>query len=105
MSGAERYIPAESATALDRLRSENRSPVLLYSPVYEIDFPAAGARRDVQHGMGTIPTGFLVLATQGGNVQAYDLANWTIDLAFLSADAANTRVRGVFVITEVPIHA
>ena len=100
--GAEPYVGRDTAAALDRMRAQDTSPILLAGPVLEIAFPAAATRRDVQHGLGTIPTGFVVLATQGGNVQSFDLANWTSELAFLSADAANTRVRGYFVVTEEP---
>jgi hypothetical protein len=103
--GAEHYVPRSTAAALDRLRAQDTSPVLIFGRVLEIAFPASATRRDVQHGLGVIPTGFVVIATQGGNVQSFDLANWTAELAFLSADAANTRVRGYFVVTEVPTDA
>lgn len=105
MSGAARFVDRDTAAAIDQLRAENTSPILLYGPVLEIAFQASATRRDVQHGLKVIPTGFIVIATQGGNVQAFDLANWTPDLAFLSADANNTRVRGYFVVTEVPTNA
>lgn len=105
MSGSERYLPQPAAAALDRLRNEDQTPILAYGPVLEIAFPASGTRRDVQHGLGAIPTGFITIATQGGNVQAYDLVNWTTSLAFLVADAANMRVRGFFIVTETPTNA
>lgn len=105
MSQAERYLDPAVAEALHRLRDEVPSPYLARSVVFEIAFPASGTRRDVQHGLAAVPTGFVSLGAQGGNVQLYDVAHWTPDLAFLSADAANTRVRGYFVITEVPANA
>lgn len=105
MSGPEPYLPSEHSEALQRLRGETASPILAYGPVLEIAFPAASTRRDVQHGMGVVPTGFLSFCPQGGNVQCFDVASWTTELAFLIAITANTRVRGCFILTEVPIDA
>jgi hypothetical protein len=104
-SGSERYLDRPAAAALDRLRAGSATPYLDRSVVFDIGFVAANKARDVQHGMGAIPTGFVVLAVQGGNVQCATLASWTPSLAFLIADTAGTRVRGYFVVTEVPINA
>jgi hypothetical protein len=90
---------------IHRLRDDPDSPFLDFGPMLEIHFKAASTRRDVRHGMDTIPTGFLVIAQQGGTVRSFDIANWTPDLAFLEATAADTRVRGCFVKTEDPTDA
>jgi hypothetical protein len=105
MSQAERFLTPEVAEGLHRLRDEVPAPYVARSALFEIAFPASATRRDVQHGMGAIPTGFVSIGAQGGNVQLFDVATWTNELAFLSADAANTRVRGYFVIMEVPANA
>jgi hypothetical protein len=103
--GAERYIAPEAVEALHRLRGEFLSPILAAGPVLEIFIPGGGVPRDVQHGLGVIPTGFITIAVQGGNVQCDALANWTAEIAFLTADDNDVRVRGYFVLTEVPIDA
>lgn len=106
-AGSPRYlrdaVPTEEA--IGRLEDGLPEPFLDRSPVYEVTFPAANTARDVQHGMGVIPTGVIVLVAVGGNVRCSDLTRWTGELAFLQADAANTRARVYFVVTEVPINA
>jgi hypothetical protein len=107
MSGSERYlsnaVPTEEA--IGRFRDELDDLPLARSHVLEVTFPAANTTRDVQHGMGQVPTGVIVIAAVGGNVRCSDLTTWTTDLAFLQADAANTRARLYFIVTEVPIDA
>jgi hypothetical protein len=105
VSGAERYLPPESAEGLKRLREESPSPILAYSRVLEVSFPAANVKRDVQHGLSATPTGVIVLLAIGGAVRGSDITSWSPTLAYLQADSANTRARVVFVVTEDPINA
>ncbi len=104
-TGAERYLDRDVEEALGRLRDQLADPYLERSAVFEVTFPAANTTRDVQHGMGQIPTGVSVIAAVGGHVRCSDLTTWTPDLAFLQADAANTRARVYFIVTEVPTDA
>jgi hypothetical protein len=105
MSGAERFLSSAEAEGLHRLRDEAPSPITKYGPMLEILCPMENMPRDVQHGLHAIPTGFLSIAQEGGTIQTHDVANWTSEIAFLLADHDNTRVRGCFVITEVPTDA
>lgn len=105
MSGSERYLPVEVEEALGRLRDGLPDMPIARSRVFEVLFPAANTTRDVQHGMGVIPTGVIVIAAVGGNVRCSDLTTWTTELAFLQADVANTRARIYFILTEVPTDA
>ena len=107
MSGSERYLRDAVGTeeAIGRLRDDIPVPYLDRSKTFDVLFTAANTPRDVQHGMGQIPTGVIVIAAVGGNVRCSDLTTWTADLAFLQADAANTRARLYFIVTEVPVDA
>lgn len=99
-----RAVSPELAAVLDRERVV--LPWSDWSTPLEIVFPSSGVELDVEHGMGAVPIGVLVLAAEGGNVQCSRVAAWTETLAFLVADAANTRARVMFVRTvEEPIDA
>lgn len=103
--GSERYLPQETEEAIGRLRDGLLDLYMARSPVLDILFTAANTARDVQHGLGAIPTGFLVLGSENGVVRASGIVGWTAEIASLKADTANTRARVVFLVTEVPIHA
>jgi hypothetical protein len=103
--GSERYLDQQVGEALGRLRGELEDLPLARSRVLEVFFPVANTTRDVQHGMGLIPTGVIVIAAVAGAVRCVDLTTWTAELAFLQDDAANTRARLYFILTEVPTDA
>ncbi len=100
-----RGAPPDVADAIDRARANDRTPFQAFGPVMEVNFPSAGLERDLVHGLGAIPTGVLVVASEGGHVQVSRLAEWPNELAFLRADADNTRARVVFCITTEAINA
>lgn len=87
--------------AIARAMDEARGPVRVAGAVLEIYFPLAGTRRDVAHGLGVTPTGYVLLLEAGGQVQAIDVTQWSADLAYLVADTAHTRARLYFVSAEV----
>lgn len=64
-------------------------------PVVEVTFPAAASKRDVAHGLQQIPTGFLVVWSDGP-VYAEPGLQWTKELAWLRAPNANTHARIIF---------
>lgn len=100
--GAERYIDPLTETAIGRLRDQLLDRIVR-SPVYEVSFAAANTPRDVQHGLGVIPTGFIViLSVGGGRIDGVNMPLWTPDLAFLQSNTANVRARLYFLLTEVP---
>jgi hypothetical protein len=71
-------------------------------PVLEVAFPKADTARDIAHGLGRVPTGVVVVLQSGGVVTATKVAEWTADLAYLSADTADTQARIYFIVTEAP---
>lgn len=103
MSGKERYLDQAEAEALNRLRSLPPG-LAVVGPWLEVLFPAANTTRDVRHGLahhgvGVIPTGYEVIAQEGGHVRADALSTWTPEIATLKSDAANVRVRLRFILT------
>lgn len=104
-NGAERYLERPASEGIGRLRAEIDDVYRQRGPILEVLFAASGVARDVQHGLGAVPSGYVVLLELGGHVRASSITDWTTDLAFLQADAANTRARLFFVTTEVPLDA
>lgn len=104
-AGAERYLDRPESEAIGRLKAQIDDVYTQRGPVLEVLFPASGVARDIQHGLGVVPTGYVILLELGGQVRASSITSWSKDLAFLQADAANTRARLFFVTTEVPINA
>lgn len=68
---------------------------LVFGPLLRIDFPTAGAVRQVAHGLEVRPDGFLV-ARATGAVYQVQWTDWTADVALLQAPAAHTLVVGRF---------
>lgn len=95
-----RGIDSDIADACDRQLAGRTTPFVAWGRVLEVNCPVAGTSRDIPHGLGLVPTGFVVLAAEGGNVQALNVATWTDTVATLVADADFTRARLVFVVTE-----
>lgn len=102
----ERYLEPDVAEALDRLRGEIPDEFVVVGEYLDVLFPAANTARDIQHGLGVVPTGYQVILELGGKVRANSITSWSTELAFLQADAANTRAIVRFVKTRKdPINA
>lgn len=102
----ERYLDKPEAEGLKRARAERPEGFALVGPWLELPFPASGTPRDIQHGLGAVPNGYEVIFQIGGSVRASSVTSWTTELAFLQADAANTRAIVRFVRTgKDPINA
>ncbi len=92
-----RFNDAATARAVDRVAQELASPFAQVGPALEVFLPAVGDEAAVEHGLGCIPDGYLLLLTVGGTVQAARPDAWTETTAYLVADANNVRVRLMFV--------
>lgn len=66
-----------------------------YTREIEVTFPASNQQRDVAHGLGVVPRGFL-LVWSDGPVFAEPGKPWTVDLAWLRSSVAGTRARVIF---------
>lgn len=103
---SERFLTPAVDEALDRVQRAIEQRFSLVGPWLDIHFVAANTPRDVQHALDEIPTGYQVILEVGGHVRGANIMDWTKDLAFLQADAVNTRARLRFVVTrEDPSHA
>lgn len=100
-----RFSDAATESAIDRGLDDARGRVLAEGPVLEVHFPVANVPRDVAHGLDVRPTGYQLILEVGGHVRATNVTDWTPEIAFLQADANNTRARLWFVLTEDPIDA
>lgn len=92
----QRFVEDASVNdALVDLESRLRPFWATLGPALEVTCAAAGASRQVLHGLGAVPDGYLVhLAT--GALYAVTPERWTEDLAFLTAPVANTFARVQF---------
>ena len=81
-------LDREVALELGRLEERLRPWVGEWNVVKDITFPAANTRRDVAHGMTTIPEGFSVIWSDGP-VYAAPGQQWTNQVAYLQTNAAN----------------
>lgn len=88
-----RSLPADVNDALARVVLELQGPWAAPTPgPVEVTFPVADVPRQVRHGLGAVPAGFLVvLATDA--VYAVTPELWTEDLALLRSPVANTFAR------------
>lgn len=98
------YSTPEVDAAIARAADDLTGRVRQEGPVLEVLFQSSVDRRDVAHGLGTIPTGFITVLEVGGQVEGVDVASWTPELAYLTADAG-CRARLFFVKTEEPVRA
>jgi len=72
-----------------------RIPFAVIGPVLEVDFVTGGDARDIPHGLGAVPDGYMVLLCQGGPVGAVDYSTWTDRVAWMEAPT-ETKIRIVF---------
>jgi hypothetical protein len=100
----DRFVDQDTAEALKRQQGEFRPFWRDYSRPVRVFFPAANVTRQVAHGLGTVPDGFLVVLSTVGRVIGVTPELWTNDLALLSGNLANTRaVLIFFTLREEPI--
>ena len=97
----EATIPANIVEALERRRADAEAQLLELGPALRIAFAAANAPRHVQHGLRTVPDGF-VIARATGAVFAVAWDDWTAEIAILQAPVVNTLVEGRFFTWAVP---
>jgi hypothetical protein len=81
--------------ALDRAADFRGLRYASVSAPLELHFPAATTRRDVAHGLAQVPTGYHVLLATA-TITADAPQDWTRDVAFLQASAADARAIVVF---------
>ena len=75
------------------------------SRAVSVRFPAANTPRDIVHGLGVVPDGYLILRADA-NVIAVPGRIWTRDLAYLQAGTAGARATLLFVtLREAPRNA
>ncbi len=59
-----------------------------------LEIESTGAQQEVQHGLGYVPTGFIVLLKDMDmRIWAENLSSWTSETLFLNTSAANAVVR------------
>lgn len=90
MAQRDRFLDPQTAEAFKRAEQELRPFWRDYARPVEVHFPVAAATRQVAHGLGTVPTGYLIML-QTGALYAVTPERWTSDLALLQAPSANTR--------------
>lgn len=93
----DRFADPGAARAVDQASQVLESAIEQWGPPIECLLPVSGTPAAVEHGLGRIPDGAVVLLALGGNVRAASITSWTTDTAFLVADANNTRARIIFV--------
>lgn len=89
-------VDVASSEALARAQAGQPQFLRAHGPALEVKFPAALTRRDVAHGLGVVPDGYLLARQVGGFVRAIDVHLWTADRAYLEADTAGTRAVVMF---------
>lgn len=100
MARRSRFVDPAVAEVLHREERRPAAPWAQYSAPIDVHFPGASTARGVAHGLGTVPDGYLVLFSLGGEVHAANPITWTDQLAFLIASDANTVARVIFVTTR-----
>jgi hypothetical protein len=81
--------------AIDKAVQDVRPYWRTYGPPIDVTFPAANMKRDIEHRLGTTPTGYQILDADGllyrepGSI-------WTHDLAWMRATTANVHARIIF---------
>jgi hypothetical protein len=91
----DRFVNQPTAEALQRREGALRQTRRQYGPVVRVTFATADAPREVRHLLDALPTGYDV-SWQTGAVYAARLADWTADIVWLTAPAANTEARVQF---------
>jgi len=100
MSTPDQTLPL-TGSALDAIVTAVRKqlvrvPLGVVGPVLEVVFPAANTPRDLAHGLGVVPDGYLVVLQSRGMIYAVDVDRWTTEVAWLQASVAQTRARVLF---------
>lgn len=95
MAQRDRFLDPQTAEAFKRSEQELRPFWRDYARPVEVHFQVATATRQVAHGLGTVPSGYVVVM-QTGALYAVTPERWTEDLALLQAPSANTRAVLVF---------
>jgi hypothetical protein len=93
----DRFVPAPTARAVDRLEQSLVTAFEIWGAPVEVFLAVAGDEAAVEHGLGRVPDGYLPILVVGGNVQASRPHAWTETTAYLVADANATRAIVVFV--------
>lgn len=97
------YLDQNVSEALNQQEKELRPFWRNYARPVEIHFPAANDPRQVAHGLGVVPSGYLVVM-QTGALYSLTPERWTSDLALLTAPVANTRAMLIFfTLREEPV--
>lgn len=88
-------VDSATAKAIDRAEQRVAPPWDALGKLIDVTFPAANTRRDVQHGLNLIPTGYWIVKADGP-VYAAPGQLWTREVAYLQSSVAGTRVRLMF---------
>lgn len=92
-------VPANVASAIDRAEQRVAPPWSAHGAMLTVTFPAANTRRDVAHGLGVIPSGFIVIWANG---PIYASPGQLMDnqLAYLQSSVAGTTAKIMFVLMK-----
>ena len=98
MAATDRPIDLPVRQALETLDAKLRPYWTAYSRPIQVTFPAAAnSPIDVRHELRVIPTGMHVVLADAAIIAAPG-RQWTTDVAFLQASAANAHATVVFLV-------
>lgn len=101
---AKRYN-REQDRAVEQVTRHLETGRAFLGAVLQVTFPAANSKRDIAHGLGVVPDGYEIVFADA-EIHASPGQLWTPDVAYLQANAANSRALVRFyVLREVPIDA
>lgn len=103
MAQRNRFLEQDEAEALKRQETVLRPFWRMFARPVRVHFASAtGAMRQVAHGLGVVPDGFLIVQATGA-IASVTPDKWTSDVALLSAPVQDTRaVLIFFTLREVP---
>jgi len=90
-----RSLDEQTNRGLDSVQRDIAPWWAAYSRPLRVTFPDMNVQRDIEHGLGVIPDGFLVVYADA-EIAAEPGVLWTQDFAYLRAGAVNARAVVVF---------
>ena len=93
----DRFTDRPTAVATDRVAKDLAGAITRWGEPVEVYLPIAGDEAQVEHGLGELPHGVLVILSIGGNVRSSSPHLWTPTSARLVADANAVRAVVIFI--------
>lgn len=104
MAQRSRFLEQGESEALKRQEDILRPFWRKYARPVRVHFASATQPRQVAHGLGVAPDGFLIVQATLGQIVSVTPEKWTADKALLKADVVDTRaVLIFFTLREDPI--